>query len=107
MGAWVSGRERICEYVNKKKTFPPAPPLGDVRHPLIGESDKINHPEHYTHGAVESIDLIESLGHGKGFCYGSVLKYLYRAEHKGDEAENLKKAAWYINRRLRQIESDQ
>lgn len=68
-----------------------------------GSSDPVNHPDHYTHAAVESIEVIESLGYGKGFCYGNAIKYLYRAEHKGDEVEDLKKARWYINRRLEQL----
>jgi len=101
-----------------KKTFPPAPPLpgSDVfgashselpdieyRETEPSPVDIINQPPHYTHAAVEAIDLIESLGYGEGYCIGSAIKYLYRAKHKDDEAENLRKAAWHISRRLEQL----
>lgn len=90
-----------------KKSFPPAPPLpgseafGNGAH--AEEAATVVDPPYYQHGAVEAIELIESLGYGKGYCYGCAVKYLYRAEHKDSELENLKKALWYIERRIKQI----
>lgn len=64
------------------------------------EPDLINHPPHYTHGLIETIDMIESQGWGKGFNCGNALKYLTRHEHKGEPIKDLEKAAWYLNREI-------
>lgn len=61
-------------------------------------NDLINKPPHYTHGKIESIEVIEDWG--LGFNLGSVIKYICRCDHKGKPIEDLKKAAWYINREI-------
>ena len=63
--------------------------------------DAIN-PKHYE-GKVQPIDLIESLGWEKEFCLGSALKYITRAGKKDDEAQDIKKAIWYLERHLKNI----
>ena len=45
---------------------------------------------------LEVIDAIEGLGYAKGFCVGSIIKYVTRYEHKNG-VEDLKKAKWYID----------
>jgi hypothetical protein len=61
--------------------------------------DMVNSPDHYNQGKVECIDAIrEALGE-EGFvayCRGNALKYNWRAGHKNDGIEDLKKAVWYI-----------
>jgi hypothetical protein len=60
--------------------------------------DAVNSPDHYNHGGLETIDAIrEALGEEGffNFCRGSALKYIWRAGHKHDRAEDLAKAAWY------------
>ena len=59
-------------------------------------ADPINHPTHYTASPYEAITVIESVG--SGYCRGNALKYLCRAPHKGSEAADLRKAAWYVRR---------
>ena len=59
-------------------------------------SEKINHPKHYNAGRIEVIDFIED--QMLGFCLGNAIKYITRSQHKGNAVEDLKKAAWYINR---------
>ena len=61
-------------------------------------ADIINRPPHYTFANIEPIDVIESWG--LGFHLGNVVKYIARAEHKGATVEDLKKAAWYLNREI-------
>lgn len=66
----------------------------------------IDKPDHYTAYRLESIDIIEALGLGRGFNLGNVLKYVYRAGLKGGpekQIEDLKKAAWYLNREIERI----
>lgn len=62
-------------------------------------SDTVNHPAHYNaHPAgVECIELVERLP----FCHGNAIKYLWRADHKGAQAEDLQKALWYVRRAQR------
>lgn len=64
--------------------------------------DNINHPPHYTHMPVEAIDITEHFN----FCMGNALKYIIRADHKGNPIEDLKKAAWYINREIERRSAD-
>jgi Protein of unknwon function (DUF3310) len=63
------------------------------------EPDMVNHPPHYTTGGIETIDFIEAKK--LGYNLGNVVKYITRADHKGDRLENLKKAQWYLNRELK------
>ena len=60
--------------------------------------DNVNHPPHYKVGGIEVIDFIES----KKFNYnlGNVIKYVSRADHKGNRLEDLKKARWYLDREI-------
>ena len=64
--------------------------------------DDVNSPAHYTTGNIEVIDYIED----KEFCYhmGNVIKYISRAEWKGDELKDLKKARWYLERKIKMLE---
>ena len=50
----------------------------------------IDHPPHYTFGAIEVIDAIEAWG--LGFHLGNGVKYVTRAAHKGQQLADLKKA---------------
>ena len=63
--------------------------------------DNVNSPSHYKVGGIETIDFIEA----KSLSYnlGNVVKYLTRADHKGNKLEDLKKAQWYLNREVSKI----
>jgi hypothetical protein len=64
--------------------------------------DKVNSPSHYKVGGIETIDFIEAKQ--LGYHLGNVIKYISRADHKDDKLENLKKAQWYLNRAVSQLE---
>ena len=64
--------------------------------------DKINHPSHYKVGGIETIDFIEAKE--LGYHLGNVVKYISRADHKDNKLENLKKAQWYLNRIVSNLE---
>ena len=68
--------------------------------------DTVNHPKHYTFGKYEVIDVLEDWGLDKEFCLGNTIKYIARAKHKGHELEDLKKAQWYLNRKISQLEKE-
>ena len=68
--------------------------------------DSVNHPTHYggEDNTYEAIKVIESWG--LDFCLGNVVKYISRAGKKdpAKELEDLKKALWYLDRRIKQIQ---
>lgn len=63
-------------------------------------SESVNHPQHYTQGGIEVIDFIVAKGFDKDYCLGNVLKYVSRAPYKGKFIEDLKKAKWYLDKRI-------
>ena len=67
--------------------------------------DAVSHPAHYTSGGIECIDCIKAaLGENfMGFLIGNVIKYSYRYKDKNG-AEDLKKARWYLDRAIKEIE---
>lgn len=62
--------------------------------------DAVNHPKHYTShpSGVECIAVTEHMN----FNVGNAIKYLWRTDHKNG-LEDLKKAAWYINREIERL----
>jgi len=66
--------------------------------------DPVNRPSHYTDGKIEVIDFIED----KGLCFhlGNSVKYISRAGKKDPDKtiQDLKKAAWYLNRKIKNLE---
>lgn len=55
-------------------------------------------PGYYKAKGLEAIDVIEA--YNLGFCKGNAIKYILRAGKKSDEKEDLKKAIWYLQRRI-------
>lgn len=74
-----------------------------------GVGDAVDHPAHYTHGSIETIDYMESCltpDEFRGGCKMNVLKYVSRERHK-NELEDLKKARWYLDRLIGYLEGQQ
>lgn len=68
--------------------------------------DSVNHPPHYKQGDVECIDAIRSALGPEGFhayCKGQVVKYLWRADHKNNRIEDLRKAQFYMERIIMEL----
>lgn len=61
-------------------------------------NDQVNRPKHYTEhpSGVDCIQITEHMG----FNLGNAVKYIWRCDLKKDAIEDLKKAAWYINREI-------
>ena len=68
------------------------------------QPDNVNHPAHYTFGNIEVIDFIEDKK--LGFHLGNAVKYISRAGRKDPARtiEDLRKAAWYLNRQIERLE---
>ena len=62
--------------------------------------DLVNSPPHYNQGDIECIDAIHAALGTEGFlayCRGNILKYNWRADHKGG-IDDLEKSRWYLNK---------
>jgi hypothetical protein len=68
------------------------------------ERESVNHPEHYGGDTVyEAIKVIEAWD--LGFHLGNTVKYIARAGKKepARTLEDLKKAAWYLQRKIESL----
>lgn len=65
-------------------------------------ADNVNQPAHYKVGGIETIDFIEAKK--LGYNLGNVVKYITRADHKGNRKEDLLKAQWYLNRAIKNLD---
>ena len=79
--------------------------LSVVEEIMASESieDPIN-PSYYTDGKIEVIEFIEDKD--LGYCLGNAVKYIARAGKKdpNKEVEDLEKAKWYVERRIKQVQ---
>ena len=70
-------------------------------------TDNVNHPSHYESvvNGIECIDVTENFN----FNRGNAIKYIWRAGHKdkSKEIEDLRKAAWYINREILRLQKEE
>lgn len=61
----------------------------------------VNHPAHYQGNIFEVIDIIED--YGLNFSLGNAIKYILRADKKGNKKQDLEKAKWYIDNELKKF----
>jgi hypothetical protein len=66
-------------------------------------TDMVNHPPHYiSHpSGIETIQITEHMN----FCLGNAIKYILRADLKGNKLQDLEKASWYINREIERVKN--
>lgn len=68
------------------------------------QKEMVNHPSHYKNGKYEAIDImIDVFGKDKvaDFCELNAFKYLWRADNKGTDIQDKKKAIWYLNKYIK------
>jgi hypothetical protein len=70
-------------------------------------SDSVNHPKHYNINwegdqAIETYDYINSWR--MGYAEGNVVKYVSRHKYKGKALQDLKKARWYLDKLIEELE---
>lgn len=74
--------------------------LNDLTEPP--EVDMVEHPPHYTgYKGFEVIDIVEQLD----YLRGTAVKYIMRAGHKWNAAEDIDKAIWYLTRYSEKLKS--
>ena len=69
--------------------------------------DAVNHPSHYTGAGIECIEAIKASMTPDalaGYLKGNVQKYLWRYEKKVNPVEDLKKARWYLDYLINEME---
>jgi hypothetical protein len=79
------------------------PSIIEEHFPTTTNPDPVNHPEHYKVGGIETIDFIE--GKNLGYNLGNAVKYISRADHKGNRLQDLQKAQWYLNREINKAQA--
>ena len=62
--------------------------------------DPVDWPPHYNSTKLQPIDAIEGMGLADSFHLANAIKYIARCRHKGNAAQDVKKAIWYLNRFL-------
>jgi hypothetical protein len=71
--------------------------------------DNVNHPSHYTQGAIECIDAIKEATKGlfgiEAVCTANIIKYVWRWKFKNG-VEDLRKADWYLQRLIKEANSN-
>ncbi len=77
--------------------------LTDRRSGEAPPADMVNRPPHYTShpSGVECITITKHMN----FCRGNAVKYIWRADEKGDVLENLRKARWYLDCEIARLEA--
>ena len=71
--------------------------------------DAVNHPSHYTGAGIECIEAIKASMTPDalaGYLKGNVQKYLWRYEKKVNPVEDLKKARWYLDYLINELDKE-
>lgn len=115
----------LCDELNAKERLNPCSYIGmggsngcfikskdtEAQPATATEHDAVNHPHYYT-SHPSGVECIQITRH---YCFaiGNAIKYLWRAGLKQDvgtppkekEIQDLEKAAWYINDRIKQLKN--
>jgi hypothetical protein len=68
-------------------------------------NDPVNNPSHYNQNGLEVIDVIETYAKDD-FRLANVIKYVCRSGYKGNKLQDLRKAYWYLNRVIEELEAE-
>ena len=71
--------------------------------------DDLNKPKHYTQGSIECIDAIDAMLEESGssradFYRTQIIKYIWRMPYKGSPRKDAKKARYYVDRLICEID---
>ncbi|WP_414052903.1 DUF3310 domain-containing protein [Macrococcus animalis] len=74
----------------------------------IDPDESVDHPSHYNTGDIEVINMMEQIARDYepdvAVNISNVVKYISRANHKGNLQEDLRKAQWYLNRAVDMVD---
>lgn len=85
------------------ESFLPSDPNERVE---VIQTEMVEHPSHYggADNLYEAIKVVEAWG--LGFHLGNTVKYISRAGKKDNLLQDLKKALWYLNREIENLEKN-
>ena len=88
----LNDEEKVCQIEDKKTNIMVA----------VKPRDIVNSPPHYNShpSGIECIEITQHMD----FCIGNAMKYLWRCGKKDDDIQDLKKAVWYINKKIKILE---
>ena len=89
----------------KKKKDDSVEQLDWIEYDVYKRKNKIEHPDHYTLGGIETWDFIEAKQ--LNYNLGNVVKYVTRCDHKGDPIEDLQKARQYLDREIQRRQNNE
>ena len=97
---WLAKKKPVAKGAKKKR---PSNLLQVVQQTkeamdLLEGMDTVRHPSHYTMGGIETWDFIQAKR--LGYNLGNVVKYVSRADYKGQDIKDLKKARQYLDREI-------
>lgn len=114
-------KDLYAELFKINETLHAAPPTANETRQLFGSppisgDTAVEHPSHYTSGGIECIDAMKAMLAGYEqeqittkyywhFLAGQVLKYLWRWPLKERPLQDLKKARWYLDRLITDVEN--
>lgn len=67
------------------------------------DHDPVNHPKHYC-SHKSGIECIQVTRH-MNFNLGNAMKYIWRADEKGADVQDLEKAVWYLRDEIKKRKS--
>lgn len=67
--------------------------------------DEVNKPEHYLQGGIQPIEFIVS--NNMGHCEGCIVKYVTRYKFKNNPIQDLKKAKFYLEYLIKELEKNE
>lgn len=80
---------------------------------MADQIDVVNKPTHYNTGTIECIDAMKAMADGSGvsehpaYLWQNAFKYLWRWPYKQKPIEDLQKCAWYLERLISELKSEQ
>jgi Protein of unknwon function (DUF3310) len=96
MKHWWDNKDNVPQYTPTEEEKMVMNYIASIQSKL--PEDKVNNPNHYTHGGIETIDYLKaklSKEEFIGFCKGNIFKYLSREAYKNGK-EDMNKALVYL-----------
>lgn len=103
-------QSRWEEFESENTINKPSPmDVVDKMYEDMAMKDVVNHPDHYNTGGIECIEYLKdnmSWQGYTGYLEGNCKKYLHRWRYKQKPIEDLKKARWYLDRLIKELETE-
>jgi hypothetical protein len=70
------------------------------------KKEMVDHPDHYNQQPLEAIEVLQMFFKDDPLVWQS-MKYAIRYKHKGKPIEDLKKAIWYLQYKIKELEEQE